>query len=72
MEQQYKGIVKWFSETKGYGFIRVIPEGREIFCHFSGILGPKNQRKNLREGEKVRFDIGQDERGHYALNVEVV
>lgn len=61
-----EGIVKWFSEKKGYGFIEQ-DEGRDIFVHYSSINSPGF--KTLAEGERVSFDVEESDRGPVAKNV---
>jgi CspA family cold shock protein len=61
-----KGTVKWFNNSKGYGFITQ-DNGDELFVHFSGIKG--EGFKSLREGQAVQFDIEQDAKGPRAVNV---
>lgn len=63
MEQ---GTVKWFNNDKGYGFISR-DEGDDIFVHFSAIQG--DGFKSLEEGQKVRFDVEESDRGLQAANV---
>ncbi len=63
------GIVKWFNEKKGYGFIEQ-EDGPDVFVHHSEINA--SGFKNLKEGERVRFDIEQGEKGPAAVNVTVV
>jgi CspA family cold shock protein len=61
------GTVKWFDETKGFGFIT--PEGgeKDCFVHHSAIQG--DGFKTLTEGEKVEFEIVQNDKGPAAENV---
>ena len=63
------GIIKWFSDKKGYGFIAQ-EEGPDVFVHNTGIEG--NGFKSLREGDRVTFDIEQGQKGPSAVNVTVV
>jgi len=63
------GIVKWFNEKKGYGFIEQ-EDGPDVFVHHSEISG--SGFKNLNEGEQVSFDIEQGQKGPAAVNVTVV
>lgn len=61
-----KGVVKWFNNSKGYGFIT--PEsGNDVFVHFSAITG--DGYKSLDEGQAVEFDIEQGPKGEEAKNV---
>ncbi|MBW2569297.1 MAG: cold-shock protein [Deltaproteobacteria bacterium] len=63
------GIVKWFNEKKGYGFIEQ-EEGPDVFVHHSGIEG--SGFKTLNDGDRVTFDIEQGQKGPAAVNVVVV
>ena len=63
------GIVKWFDERKGYGFIEQ-EEGPDVFVHHSGISG--EGFKSLREGDRVTFEIEEGQKGPAAVNVTVV
>jgi CspA family cold shock protein len=62
------GVVKWFSEKKGYGFIEQ-EDGPDVFVHYSGIEG--NGFKCLYEGNRVTFDIEEGKKGPTAVNVIV-
>jgi len=61
------GKVKWFNESKGYGFIEPEGGGRDVFVHYSAIQG--EGYKTLSEGQMVEFDITQGEKGPQAANV---
>ena len=61
-----QGAVKWFNESKGYGFITV-DDGKDVFVHFSAIQG--EGFKTLNEGQKVSFEIVNGEKGPQAANV---
>jgi CspA family cold shock protein len=62
-----KGTVKWFNESKGYGFIEQADGGKDVFVHFSAIQG--EGFKNLQEGQAVEYDVVQEPRGLKAANV---
>lgn len=63
------GTVKWFNETKGYGFIT--PEsGPDVFVHFRAVEG--NGFKTLAEGQKVSFEVVQGQKGMQAERVQVI
>ncbi len=61
-----KGIVKWFNEAKGYGFIRQY-DGPDVFVHYSSITG--EGFKTLAEGDAVSFEIEEGDKGLKAINV---
>ena len=63
------GIVKWFSEKKGYGFIEQ-EDGSDVFVHYSAINTPGFA--TLREGDRVKFDVEEGRKGPSATNVTVV
>ena len=64
-----QGIVKWFNDRKGYGFISQ-EDGNDVFVHFSSIEA--TGYKTLAEGDKVDFDIEESDRGPEAKNVKKV
>ncbi len=61
-----KGTVKWFNESKGFGFIEQ-EEGKDVFVHYSAITG--SGFKTLNEGDKVQFEIVDGPKGPAAANV---
>lgn len=61
-----EGTVKWFNESKGFGFISR-DEGGDVFVHFSSIQG--EGFKTLAEGDKVSFEIEDGDKGPKAVNV---
>ena len=60
-----KGTVKFFNETKGFGFITPTDGGNEIFVHSSGL------RDNIRENDSVQYEVEQGRKGLNAVNVTV-
>ncbi len=65
-----RGMVKWFNENRGYGFIRRKTGGNEIYVHYSDIAG--EGFRTLSEGELVEFDLSEGERGLEAKNVRKI
>jgi CspA family cold shock protein len=61
-----QGAVKWFNESKGFGFIQD-DSGEDIFVHFSAIQS--DGFKTLNEGDRVEFDVMPGEKGKQAANV---
>ena len=64
-----QGTVKWFNESKGFGFIEQ-EEGKDIFVHYSAIQG--EGFKTLNEGDKVEFEVVDGPKGPAAANVNKV
>ena len=64
-----KGVVKWFNDKKGYGFISD-EEGNDVFVHYQEIQG--DGFKTLQENDNVEFEVGEGEKGPKAMNVRKV
>lgn len=64
----YTGIVKWFNNEKGYGFISA-NDGKDVFVHHSQVK-EKGHDKDLHEGQQVTFDVVEREKGLQAINVQ--
>ncbi len=68
-EGDEQGTVKWFNVNKGFGFI-TRDAGDDVFVHFRSIRG--HGRRSLRQGQQVRFNVTQGDKGLQAENVSVV
>lgn len=64
------GTVKWFNETKGFGFITPDDGGEDLFAHFSAIQSAGF--KTLKEGEKVSYEVTTGPKGKQASNIKPV
>lgn len=64
-----QGVVKWFNDEKGYGFIKAA-DGNDIFVHHTEIKA--EGFRTLKEGEKVEFELTQGPKGLKATNVNIV
>jgi CspA family cold shock protein len=67
---KFKGSVKWFHESKGFGFITPDDGSKDIFVHFSAIAS--DGFKTLAEGQKVEFEIVNGSKGPSAANVMAI
>ncbi|WP_090165765.1 cold-shock protein [Neolewinella agarilytica] len=61
-----EGTVKFFNETKGFGFIAPDDGGKDVFVHANGLID------DIREGDKVSFEVEEGRKGPNAVNVKVV
>ncbi len=61
-----EGVVKFFNNTKGFGFIKQSDTDEDIFVHESGLID------EIREGNKVQFEVEQGRKGLNAVNVQVM
>ena len=64
------GIVKWFNEARGYGFISPENGDNDVFAHFSAVLA--EGFKTLKEGQQVEFEVHQGPKGLQAANIRPV
>ena len=62
------GTVKWFNESKGFGFITPDDGGKDLFVHFSAIQS--NGFKTLEENQKVSYDVTSGPKGDQATNIQ--
>ena len=67
MSDKMKGQVKWFNESKGFGFITPADGSKDVFVHFSAIQS--DSFKSLKEGQEVSFSIENGAKGPAAANV---
>lgn len=70
MSQRVEGTVKWFDESKGFGFITPDQGGKDVFVHFSAL--PGDGFRTLKEGQSVSFVTEQGKKGPQAAAVQVV
>ena len=64
------GIVKWFNEAKGFGFIAPDNGGKDLFAHFKEIQG--SGFKKLAENDRVEVEVGQGQKGPMAMRIRVI
>jgi len=67
MSDEIKGLVKWFNDAKGFGFIEH-PSGRDVFVHYSVI--ETEGFKTLKDGEEVVYEIKEGPKGLHAVKVQ--
>ncbi len=70
MSNVIQGTVKWFNESKGYGFITPDGGGKDVFAHFSEIRA--DGFKTLPEGQRVEFSIAQGQKGPQAVGIRAI
>ena len=70
MSEKQEGTVKWFNDSKGYGFITPKNGGKDLFVHHSSILG--EGYKSLEENQEVRFSVTEGPKGPSATEVEKI
>jgi cold shock protein len=66
---RFTGKVKWFNESKGYGFIQQ-DEGADVFVHYTNIIG--QGFRTLKENDEVEFEVNDGAKGLQAVNVEKI
>ena len=71
MTNNQTGIVKWFNESKGYGFIAPDDGGKDLFAHFREIQGAEGF-KTLAENARVQFEVTQGTKGPQASNIRTI
>ena len=64
------GVVKWFNDDKGFGFIKPDDGSKDVFAHFSAIQGTGH--RSLRENQKVSYEVTQGPKGAQASNIRAV
>ena len=67
MSNSVNGVVKWFNEDKGFGFLTPSNGGKDVFVHFRSIAS--EGFKTLTEGQQVQFNVEQGQKGPQASNV---
>lgn len=68
MYEMATGTVKWFNDSKGFGFITPDDGGDDLFAHFSAIV--ESGYKSLKEGQRVSFDLTEGPKGKQASNIQ--
>ena len=65
------GTVKWFNARKGFGFLSVPDQEKDVFVHFSNIVTTEGEFATLNEGDEVEFETQEGQKGIEAINVKV-
>ena len=65
-----EGTVKWFNDTKGFGFITPSDGGKEVFVHQTDIEAEGH--RTLNEGDRVQYEVGEGDKGPRATNVKTI
>jgi CspA family cold shock protein len=72
MSNRYNGTVKWFNSEKGFGFIQLEDNSKDIFVHHNEINNRGYGKASLADGQKVSFNIGVNQKGEHATGVETL
>ncbi len=72
MSNRYNGTVKWFNNEKGFGFIQLEDNSKDIFVHHNEIANKGYGKALLNDGQKVTFNIGVNQKGEHATSVETL
>lgn len=63
------GVVKWFNDAKGYGFIKPDDDAKDVFVHSSSLQ--KSRIQGLNEGQRVEFEVAAGRKGSEAINIRI-
>ena len=66
------GIVKWFNEDKGFGFIMPNDGGKDLFVHYTEYRSPTGAHPVLKDNDKVNYEVGEGQNGPQAVNVTIM
>ena len=69
MSEKYQGVVKWFNNQKGFGFISPVNGGNDVFVHVSAI--ERSGLKSLKDGDKVQYELATERGKVAATNISV-
>lgn len=72
MSNRYNGTVKWFNNEKGFGFIQLEDNSKDLFVHHTEISNSGYGRASLNDGQRVSFNIGVNQKGEHATSVEAL